>query len=89
MRWVFAFVSFLLLCSPGYAAGYCPNSPGGKCPTAKVTKPDSRSNYSAAQREKMREEFRLLCKKHYGAQSRLVNVDYARRKYTCSDGVYF
>jgi len=71
------------------AAGYCPNRPGGKCPSAKVVKPDSSSNYTSEEREKMQEKFRVLCKKKYGAQSKLVSVDYRKRKYICSDGPYF
>lgn len=74
---------------PALAAGYCPNRAGGKCPEQQVVKPDSRSNYTAEQRSKLAEQFRALCKKKYGAQSRLERIDYARKKYICTDGPYF
>lgn len=79
-------IAFSFLWAPvAEAAGYCPNRPGGKCPTKVEKKPDSRNNYTAAEREKMREQFRLACKKHYGATSTLLRVDYHKRRYVCTN----
>jgi hypothetical protein len=65
------------------AAGSCPNTKSGKCPVLKK-KHDTRSQFTAEQREKMAVEFRTNCKKKYGASSRLVKIDYYKRQYICS-----
>ena len=81
------FVLAIGAASSGLAAGSCPSSKNGKCP-AKVSKHDSRTQFTAAQREKMAVEFRKLCKQKYGAPSRLVKIDYYKRRYICSEPGY-
>jgi hypothetical protein len=82
-----AFMLAVGVASSGFAAGSCPSSKNGKCPT-KVSKHDSRNQFTAEQREKMAVEFRKLCKKKYGAPSRLVKVDYYKRRFICSEPGY-
>lgn len=51
-------------------------------------KHDKRTQFTAEQREKMAVKFRLLCKKKYGAPSRLIRIDYYKRQYVCSEPGY-
>ena len=69
------------------AMGSCPSAKDGKCPIQKK-KHDSRSQFTAAQREKMAVEFRKLCKKKYGASSQLFRIDYYKRQYICTEPGY-
>lgn len=69
------------------AVGSCPNSKNGKCP-AQDKRHVTRAQFTAAQREKMAVEFRKLCKKKYGAPSRLIKIDYYKRMYICSQPGY-
>ena len=51
-------------------------------------KHDSRSQFTVQQREKMAAKFRELCKKKYGAPSRLYKIDYYKRQYVCTEPGY-
>jgi hypothetical protein len=70
--------------SPAMAAGYCPGKPGGKCPVAKkISK--NRSDFSEAQRKKLMESARAVCKKKYGATSRVYQLDYKKWTVICTE----
>lgn len=67
------------------AAGSCPNSKSGKCPVQKKQTIRKRSDFTAAQREKMMEEARKIRKKKYGAPSRVYKIDYAKWIVICTE----
>lgn len=56
--------------------------------SATKKKHDTRAQFTPEQREKMAAEFRKLCKKKYGASSRLVRIDYYKRQYICAEAGY-
>ena len=69
------------------AAGYCPSQQNGKCPTPrKISK--KRSDYSEQQREKFMEQARGICRKKYGASSRVYKLDYAKWTVICTQPGY-
>ena len=76
-----AFVSVLLMFTT------CQLSVAAEAKTA-TKKHDSRSQFTAVQREKMAAKFRELCKKKYGAPSRLYKIDYYKRQYICTEPGY-
>lgn len=90
MRKSSIYLSLLLLVLPigwsGYdaKAGYCPSSKNGKCPTQK-TAAHKQSDFTAAQRAKMMEDARKLCKKRYGAASTVYKFDYYKWIVICND----
>ena len=51
-------------------------------------KHDSRSQFTAKEREKLAAKFRELCKKKYGAPSQLIKIEYDKRQYICSEPGY-
>lgn len=66
------------------AVGSCPNQKNGKCPQPKkISK--SRSDFTPEQREKLLEDARKLCKKKYGATSRVHYLDYKKWTVTCTE----
>jgi hypothetical protein len=56
-------------------AGYCPNSKSGKCPGGKKIS-HKRSDFSAEKRAKFMEDGQKICRKKYGAGSRVARIDY-------------
>lgn len=66
------------------AAGYCPSSKGGKCPSPRKIS-HKRSDFTAAQRAKMMEEARKICKKAYGSSSTVYKLDYYKWRVTCNE----
>ena len=76
-----AFVCFLLMFTTSQL------SVAAEAKTA-TKKHASRSQFTAVQREKMAAKFRELCKKKYGAPSRLIKIDYYKRQYVCSEPGY-
>jgi len=65
-------------------AGYCPSSKSGKCPTQKKVS-HKQSDFTSAQRAKIMEDARNICKKRYGAGSTVYNFDYHKWKVTCNE----
>jgi hypothetical protein len=63
-------------------AGYCPSSKGGKCPSAKKIS-HKRSDFSAETRAKFMEDGQKICRKKYGAGSRVVRIDYQKWLVIC------
>lgn len=90
MRKSAMYLSLLLLMLPlpmanNFAeAGYCPSMKGGKCPTKKKIS-HKRTDYTAAQREKMMEEARQICKKKYGSASTVYKIDYYKWTIICNE----
>jgi hypothetical protein len=74
--------------APALAAGYCPSQPGGKCPVQKKKTSKSRDDFSADQREKMMVEARQICRKRYGASSRVYKIDYKAWRVICTEPGY-
>lgn len=74
--------------APVSAAGYCPSQPGGKCPIQKKKISKSRDDFTAKQREEMMEEARKICRKNYGAGSRVWKLDYKAWRVTCTEPGY-
>ena len=70
------------------AAGSCPSSKSGKCPVQKKKITHKRSDFTAAQRAKMMEEAREICKKKYGAPSRVYKIDYVKWRVLCTEPGY-
>lgn len=66
------------------AAGYCPSSKGGKCPSPRKIS-HKRSDFTAAQRAKMMEEARKICKRAYGSSSTVYKLDYYKWRVTCNE----
>lgn len=62
--------------------------------TYKAAQPPARSThkgreaYTPAQREKIMEKARALCRKTYGAPSRVNHIDYRRNTVWCEDPTY-
>ena len=62
--------------------------------THKATQPPARGNhkgrdeYTPAQREKMMEQAREICRKNYGAPSRVYRIDYKMNKVWCLPPAY-
>lgn len=90
MRKSTMYLSLLLLMLPhsvannDAVAGYCPGMKGGKCPTQKkITR--SRTDFTAAQRAKMMEEARQICKKKYGSASTVYKLDYFKWRVICNE----
>ena len=50
---------------------------------ASKKKPVKRSDFTAAQREKITEYARALCKKKFGASARIYRIDYGKQKVWC------
>lgn len=79
-------IAFVAYCggnsSGALADGYCPSRPNGVCPKAKIFKPDSRNNYTEAQRAKFRAAGLIVCQRKYSG-STLSEIDYYRRTYVC------
>ena len=81
------FLLVLALGGPSHealAGGSCPSSKNGKCPVQKKIT-HKRPDFTAAQREKMMEEARKICKKKYGAPSRVHHIDYYRWRVYCTE----
>lgn len=77
--------------APNYdavAAGSCPNSKSSKCPVQKKKITHKHSDFTAAQREKMMEEARKICKKRFGAPSRVYKIDYVKWRVICTEPGY-
>jgi hypothetical protein len=70
------------------AAGGCPSSKSGKCPVQKKKITHKRSDFSAEQRTKMMEEARKICKKKFGAPSRVYKIDYVKWRVVCTEPGY-
>ncbi len=78
------FVLPLPMPEPAAAAGYCPSSKGGKCPNPRKIS-HKRSDFTTAQRAKMMEEARKICKKAYGSSSTVYKLDYYKWRVTCNE----
>ena len=66
------------------AVGACPNQKDGKCPKPrKISK--SRSDFTPEQRKMLLEEARKICKKQYGATSRVHYLDYKKWTIICTE----
>ena len=63
-------------------AGYCPSSKSGKCPSAKKIS-HKRADFSAEKRAKLMEEGQKICRKNYGAGSRVARLDYFKWTVYC------
>jgi hypothetical protein len=70
------------------AAGSCPSSKNGKCPVQKKKLTHKRSDFTAEQRAKMMEEARKICKKRFGAPSRVHHIDYVKWRVYCTEPGY-
>ena len=87
-------LTFLFVFSVGlpndgaWAAGSCPSSKNGKCPVQKKKITHKRSDFTAAQRAKMMEEARKICKKRFGAPSRVYKIDYVKWRVVCTEPGY-
>ncbi len=80
-------VGMLIASVTAEAAGYCPNQPGGKCPTKRsVSKKPS--DFTAAQRKELMEKARKICVKAHGQGSRVYLIDYARWEVVCEPPGY-
>ena len=73
---------------PAEASGYCPGQKSGKCPQKKKTPGKSRDDFTAAQREKLMERARDICKKRYGSTSRVYKIDYRKWMVFCTEPGY-
>jgi hypothetical protein len=65
------------------AASSCPSSKNGKCPVQKKKIARKRADFTAAQREKLMEDARKICKKRFGAPTRVYRIDYVKWQVTC------
>lgn len=83
---LFCLVFMLPLAMPEHpaAAGCCPGSKGGKCPSPRKIS-HKRSEFTAAQRAKMMDEARKICKKAYGSSSTVYKLDYYKWKVICNE----
>ena len=72
---------------PVDASGSCPSQKNGKCPQTKKTTHSS-SQYTAAQKAKMMDEARAICRKRYGAASHVYQLDYYHWKVWCTEPGY-
>jgi hypothetical protein len=90
MRKSIMYLLLLLLMLPFPAAnndafaGYCPGMKGGKCPPQKKVT-HKRTDFTAAQRDRMMKEARQICKKKYGSASTVYKVDYYNWRVICNE----
>jgi hypothetical protein len=85
-----AFLFVLALGGPSHealAGGGCPSSKNGKCPVQKKIS-HKRTDFTAAQRARMMEEARKICKKKYGAPSKVHHIDYIKWSVYCTEPGY-
>lgn len=58
----------------------------GTAEAATKKKTTKQSQFTKEQREKMTEQGRKMCRKQYGATSRLIRIDYSRMQVWCYTG---
>lgn len=75
-------VALLAATADSQAAGYCPSRPNGVCPTLKKPKPLAPK--TDAERSKLAEQARDICRKRYGAIARVHHIDKQKRKVWCT-----
>ena len=86
-----AFLFVVAVGMPGHdvaVAGNCPSSKSGKCPVQKKKITHKRSDFTAEQRAKLMEEARKICKKRFGAPSRVYKIDYVKWRVVCTEPGY-
>lgn len=86
-----ALIFVIAVAVPSYdswAAGSCPSSKSGKCPIQKKKITHKRSDFTPAQRAKFMEEARKICKKRFGAPSRVYKIDYVKWRVVCTEPGY-
>ena len=73
----------LCLCSCTLVLSLVAADGDGLAATKKITR--KRTDFTAAQREKLLEDARKICVKRYGAASRVYKLDYAKWRVICTE----